>query len=125
MRIFSLSFSLFLVACGRQADEANGMGMVAEHSLLIPCMIDGETQFEPRCSLRQSSGDDGSILTLSNPNGGFRRLLIAGDGRGVVAADGAEPAIVRPLGKKTIEVMIGNDRYHIPANVKQAGLESR
>ena len=125
MRIFSLALSLFIVACGGQADGTSGTGALAENSLPIMCMVDGETQFEPLCSLRQSTGEDGSILTLSSPSGGFRRLLVIGDGRGVVAADGAVPAIVRPLGAKTIEVTIGNDRYRIPANVKQAGRESR
>ncbi len=125
MRIFSLSLSLFLVACGGQADGTSGKETVAENSFQILCMVNGETQFAPLCTLRQSTSDDGQILTLSSPSGGFRRLRVTDDGRGVVAADGAVPADVMPLGAKLIEVTIGNDHYRIPANVKQSGRGSR
>ena len=46
-------------------------------------------------------------------------MRVTNDGRGVVAADGAVPAIVKPLGAKLVEVTIGNDHYRIPANVKK------
>ena len=94
---------------------------MAENSFQILCMVDGETQFGPLCTLRQSTSDDGQILTLSSPSGGFRRLRVTDDGRGVVAADGAVAADVRPVGAKLIEVTIENDHYRIPANVKQTG----
>jgi hypothetical protein len=61
------------------------------------------------------------VLTLHNPDGGFHRLLVTKDGRGVVAADGAEPAIVRVVGEREIEVAIGGDRYRLPATVAAKG----
>ena len=125
MRIFNLALSLFVSACGDQADGTSGTGTMAENSSQIMCMVDGETQFAPLCTLRLSSGDQGQLLMLSSPSGGFRRLLVTGDGRGVVAADGAMTADVRPVGAKLIEVTIGNDHYRIPANVKPTKRESR
>ena len=85
-------------------------------------MVDGNDAFEPVCSIRHASGETGKILTVSSPAGGFRRLLVTSDGRGVVAADGAELAIVTPIGEGLIEVAVGTDRYRLPATVKpQAG----
>jgi hypothetical protein len=124
MRIFSLSLLLFLAACGGRADEASETGTVTANSSRIMCMVDGETKFSELCTLQLSTGDDGQILTLSSPSGGFRRLRVTGDGHGVAAADGAVPAKVRPVGAKLIEVTIGDDRYRIPANVSQTKRES-
>ena len=81
-------------------------------------MIDGSAAFASVCTTQQSASDQGLILTISSPSGGFRRLLVTSDGRGVVAADGAEPAAVTPLGGGLIEVTVGSDRYRLPATVK-------
>lgn len=40
------------------------------------------------------------------------------DGRGLVAEDGAEPAIVNPVSDREIEVSIAFDRYRLPATVR-------
>ena len=54
--------------------------------------------------------------------GGFRRLQVATDGRGVIAADGADVASVKVVSPGSIEVAVGDDRYRLPATVKgQAG----
>jgi hypothetical protein len=60
---------------------------------------------------------EGTALTVRNPDGSFRRLLMVGDGRGVIAADGAEPAVVRPGDAKSIDVAIGGMVYRLPARV--------
>ena len=59
------------------------------------------------------------VLTIRHPDGGFRRLRITADGRGVIAADGAEPARVSVIGPADIEVAVGGDRYRLPATVKR------
>ena len=79
----------------------------------------GDSVFERICTIERSDSPQGRIITLRNPDGGFRRLLITRDGRGVVAADGAEPARVTPLSKEKIEVVIGRDRYRLSATVRQ------
>ena len=45
-------------------------------------------------------------------------LVSATDGRGVIAADGSEPAKVMIIGDGVIEVAVGGDRYRLPANTK-------
>jgi len=55
---------------------------------------------------------------VHKPDGGFRRLLVVKGGRGVVAADGAEPAKVTIVADHQIEVAIGGDRFRLPATMK-------
>lgn len=91
-----------LVACAR-----------SNARLAIACTVE-------RARPRQGSGlglGQGLVLTLRHPDGAFRRLLVTRDGRGVVAADGAEPATTTVLGRDTIEVAIGGERYRLPATV--------
>ena len=58
-------------------------------------------------------------ITIRAPSGSFRRLLVTTDGRGVVAADGADPALVTPIAADRIQVAIAGDRYLLPATVKR------
>jgi hypothetical protein len=80
----------------------------------IECAVDGAAGFERVCTVERGRGR----LTLRGPSGSFRRLVIAKDGRGVAAADGAEPATVAVVAKDRIEVSIGGDRYRLPALVR-------
>jgi hypothetical protein len=82
----------------------------------IECAVEGAS-FERVCSVERSAGTE-TLLTLRGPDGSFRRLVVTGDGRGVAAADGAEPASVKVLGRDLIEVSIGSDRYRLPARVR-------
>jgi hypothetical protein len=86
----------------------------------IECATGGDDGFERVCTLERQSGAEGIILVLRAPDGGFRRLRVTSDGQGVVVADGAEPAVVTPLGPELIEVSIGRDRYRLPATVGPA-----
>lgn len=83
----------------------------------IECAVDGAAAFERVCTVERTPGVE-VILTLRSPSGGFRRLAVARDGRGVTAADGAEPATVAVIGRNLIEVSIGPDRYRLPARVQ-------
>ena len=82
----------------------------------VECAVDGAA-FARACTVDRVTGDEGLVLTVHAPSGSFRRLLVTKDGRGVVAADGAEPAKVSVLGPGRIEVAIGGDRYRLPATV--------
>ena len=84
----------------------------------VLCAPAGATDFAARCTLDRTGSERGLILTLRHPDGHFRRLLVTRDGRGVIAADGAEPARVAVLGADRIEVAIGGDRYRLPATIK-------
>jgi hypothetical protein len=83
----------------------------------IECAVDGAERFERVCTVERSAGPD-VLLTIRSPSGSFRRLAATQDGRGVMAADGAEAANVRVLRKDLIEVSIGGDRYRLPARVR-------
>ena len=125
-RISSLAVLLTVAACGGpggadslEEAEAQAAASGAEDGR-IACALAGSEGFSETCSIEQSQGSDGTILTIRHPDGGFRRLAIATDGRGVIAADGAETAVVSPLAEGLIEVQLGDARYRLPATVKAA-----
>ena len=79
------------------------------------CAVDGERELAPVCDRELVDG----LLTLRHPSGGFRRLQVVTDGRGVIAADGADAARVAMVGTSLIEVSVGEDRYRLPAVVER------
>ena len=109
-----LLFPLLAASCGDPGSEE-----LAEASERVECATDGAAEFERACSVDRTVGGEGLVLTIRSPSGSFRRLLVTKDGRGVVAADGAEQALVTPLGPDRIEVTVGADRYRLPATVRQ------
>jgi hypothetical protein len=111
---------LAVAACGDKAasDPFAQGGGTAE---LVECAPVGQTAFERKCAIERMQEPAGLTLTIRHPDGAFRRLLVTGDGRGVVAADGAEPATVSVVGGNVIEVSVAGDRYRLPATVKGAG----
>lgn len=86
----------------------------------IECRIGEATGFDRACLVERTVGADGLILTIRHPDGGFRRFRVTTDGRGVVAADGAEQATVTVEGGDGILVAVGGDTYRLPATVKPA-----
>ena len=113
---------LLLAACGGAPDngdlaeaEARGSREAAANGR-IECALEGAKLFDRTCTVEEMSGVEGTVLVVGRPNVGYRRLQITTDGRGVVSADGAEPAKVTNVGDGMIEVAIGNDRYRLPAN---------
>jgi hypothetical protein len=123
MRISSVAFALLLIGCG-QSEKSNGPAPLVQQSSVqakapveppkTVCAVDGEAELAPVCDRELVDG----LLTLRHPNGGFRRLQIMTDGRGVIAADGAEPARVMTISTSLIEVRVGTDRYRLPAVVQ-------
>ncbi len=126
-RISSAFLILVLAACGEPRDDTKVLAKVeADHT--ISAAEDGRVQcgrgdakaFARVCDVERAETDRGLVLTMRHPDGGFRRLLVASDGRGVVAADGAEPAMVTLVGSDEIEVAVGDDHYRLPATMKGA-----
>ncbi|WP_232475984.1 hypothetical protein [Flavisphingomonas formosensis] len=101
---------------GKQDAAASGG---ADSSGRISCALAGEAEFKPVCDIERSTDEGGIVLTVHHPDGGFRRLRVMKDGRGVVAADGALPARVTLSGDRQIEVAIAGDRYRLPATIKR------
>lgn len=111
-----------LAGCKRASDnsdlaeaEARGSREAAENGR-IECALEGAKLFDRTCTVEEMSGEGGAVLVVGRSNVGYRRLQITTDGRGVMSADGAEPAKVSIVGDNVIEVAIGNDRYRLPAN---------
>ncbi len=89
----------------------------AQAAMHIPC-AKGNAALVADCTIEQAAGPDGIVLTIRHPGGGFRRLRVTADGRGVVAADGAEQARVTVPGAGNIDVALGTERYRLPATVR-------
>ncbi len=90
----------------------------AEDDGRIVCAAKGNAALSRQCTLDRADSPEGLILTIHKPDGGFRRLQVVKDGRGVIAADGAEPAKVTIVEGNQIEVEIGGDRFRLPATIK-------
>lgn len=105
--------TLLLAACSG-ADTEGATQSAGRDADRIACALAGSERFANDCAIERSAAGDGS-LTLRHPDGGFRRLLLTRDGRGVVASDGAARAVVRTLADGRAEVTIEGDRYRLPA----------
>ena len=120
-RISSFALALLLIGCG-QSEKSNGPAPLVTQGSTGPevppktvCAVDGAAELAPVCDRERVDEE----LTLRHPGGGFRRLQVVTDGRGVIAADGAEAAKVTLIGTNLIEVSIGDDRYRLPAAVER------
>lgn len=112
-----LPFLIGISACG-PAGQDMAEKAEADGGARIACALAGAADFRPVCRVERSRDADGIVLTLHHPDGGFRRLRVTTDGRGVAAADGAEPARVSLSGDRRIEVAVADDRYRLPATIK-------
>lgn len=110
MRALPLFSLVLLAGCDRGPTTTYNETAADER---IECRS-GDAAFERVCIVEQT----GDMLILRKPDGGFRRLRIE-EGRGVVAADGAEPARVTLLPGDRIEVTIGADAFRLPATVRR------
>lgn len=122
-RIAALAL-LVLAGCSEAEPDAQVIANVeraaaatAEEDGRVLCAIDGARDFQRNCAVDRNQTDAGLVLTVRHPDGAFHRLLVTKDGRGVVAADGAQPAKVTIIGGNGIEVAIADDRYRLPATV--------
>lgn len=111
-----------LAACSSQPDNSKlaaaeaKAGAEAIEDGRISCAMGGATLFDRKCTMDRMTSAGGPVLIVGREGAGFRRLLVTTDGRGVVSADGAEPAKVTIIGEDMIEVAIGGDRFRLPAD---------
>ncbi|MDO7841275.1 hypothetical protein [Sphingomonas immobilis] len=121
----AVALAFLLAACGQpRADnvtlanaEAEARATADEDGRIV-CAKAGSGDFARTCTVDRAETDQGLVLTVRHADGAFHRLLVTKDGRGVVAADGAEKAVVTVIGDGQIEVALGGDRYRLPATVK-------
>lgn len=121
MRISDRASALLLLALAgcSSGETPSGEAIPAADADRIPCAR-GNAPLEPNCTVERMVDGEGLVLTVRHGDGGFHRLRVINDGRGVVAADGAEPARVTVVGADGIDVSIGQDRYRLPATIKGA-----
>ena len=110
--IAAVATFLLLTACS-PADEDEKIA----RSEPIACLLPGASDYKPLCTVERAASPDGTVLTVRAPDGGFRRLLVVKDGRGVIAADGAEPVRVAAAGTDGIAVTAGDIAYRLPAKI--------
>lgn len=101
---------------GTAADQQPTFGLVSSTGGVADCAIGAAVDWSRSCPVERT----GDLVTLRHPDGGFRRFHVVKDGRGLVAADGAEQATVTVTGKDQIELSVGEDRYHLPATMAAA-----
>jgi hypothetical protein len=124
---YGLACLLLLAGCGDRAAppaaaERNEQAQAAANAPddgRVECAAAGAATFSRVCTIERGDSPSGRVITLRAPDGGFRRLLVTRDGRGVVAADGAVPARVTILAPGLIEVAVGPDRYRLPAAIRK------
>lgn len=118
----TLALFMLLAACSAEEPGAMANGAAAPAAGApdnrIDCRPQGEAEYARSCSVDIFASEEGRILTIRKADGGFRRLRVTADGRGVVAADGAERTRVAILPDGRIEVEIGGDRFRLPARVR-------
>ena len=104
-----------LAAC--EDNPGGSIGKAASHiGGMADCAVGADGGWRRNCSIQR----DGETLVVRHANGGFRRFLIVRDGRGLIAADGAEPVQVALVDQGQIEVSVGADRYRMPATISGA-----
>jgi hypothetical protein len=117
--------ALTLGACGavdRNEDLASAEARQVRDAAAagrVPCALAGAAVFRLDCEMQRISGSDGETLVLGRADAGFRRFRVTTDGRGVIATDGSEPAVVRIVEDGVVEVQVANDRYRLPATVQR------
>jgi hypothetical protein len=102
----------------RLAEVEEKAAKAAEEDGRILCALDGDEKFSRTCTMDRVAGQNGEEIVLSRGDGGFRRLRLLSGGRGVEAADGAEPAKQSIVEVGMLDVAIGADRYRLPAATK-------
>lgn len=121
MRIFNLIAFSTLSACGASLPQTATEN--AADIDKVDCQVEGAAAFDKTCAIERVNIGQDLILTLRHAGGGFRRFLITKDGRGLIVADGAEPAILTTISSHEIEVAVGRDRYRLPATVGNKDLK--
>src|SRR3546814_13004689 len=105
---------LLLSGCNASSDAESGQSGETELSGRIDCALEGAPDFARNCTLDEMNGADGTVLVVGRADSGYRRLAIATAGRGVVAADGSEPAKGTVTGDGMIEAGGGKGRQARP-----------
>lgn len=78
----------------------------------VACAVAGAPDFAEDCLVEREHENGADVLVLHHPDGSFRRLAVLPSG-GLIAADGADQAVVIEE-QGMFAVTMGQDRYRIP-----------
>jgi hypothetical protein len=112
LRIFSAALILLLVGCAGETVADNVSESVAAADR-IECAIGEGAAFANNCALERA---EGNVLVLRHEDGGFRKLTLDADGM-IDTADGAGGITLTPMPDGRTEVVIGPDKYRLPAGL--------
>lgn len=119
-RFFAFPLLAVLAAC-KVAEDPQAAAQEAREEAggsAIAC-APGQAEYAQDCWYERSDEDGKRLLVIHHPDGSFRRFEIVDDGRGLVAADGADAAQVTVAGE-VIEVSLADYRYLVPATIQGA-----
>ena len=111
LRISSAALLLALAGCSGKPAAGGPDDPEAER---IACALADAKTFTSACVVERSQQGGKNVLTITHPDGGFRRFEVLADGRSLATLDGADPVEVTPNGKDT-EITVGDDHYLFPA----------
>jgi hypothetical protein len=111
LRIFSVALALCLTGCA--AEPADNVVETAAGEDRIECAIGEGAAMANNCVLERS---EGNVLVLRHEDGGFRKLMLEADGM-IDTADGADGLKLNPMPDGRTEVVIGADKYRLPAGL--------
>jgi hypothetical protein len=124
-QLLSIAATMLLISgCSREPDNSVLAKVEAEQvrdaaaAGRIPCALAGAEAFRLNCTMERIAGPQGETLVMGRADAGYRRFRVTSDGRGVIAADGSDPAQVTLIDDGQIEVAVAGDRYRLPATVK-------
>lgn len=117
-RLLLLALAGAAAGCSESSSPSDPASLGSGDDSWVACALGDEVEFTEQCDVERVQNGDRRELVVRHPDGGFRRFEIVTDGRGLVAADGAEPAVVTPLTDGRIQLSVGSDRYRIPATIK-------
>lgn len=98
-------------ACGAAEPEPQ-----APVGARIACAVGGGARLAPDCAVTRTVRDGRTLVTISGPDGGFRRLEAGADGTGIDTADGAFHARAAREPSGEVALAIEDDRYRLPAS---------
>lgn len=99
-----------LGACAQGEEKPQGR--------VIDCALAGAAKFTPDCFVTDTRSGERHLLTVRHKDGAFRRFEMVDDGRGLIAADGADAASAKWSAEGVLEVTVAGDRYRFPARMK-------
>ena len=102
-----------LAACS----SGGGSKAVSQDAESIACALGGSLQFKPDCTAERSTSDGAQVIVVRLPDGAFHRFEVSKDGQQLLAADGADQSQSALKGDR-FEVILGSDRFVIPAHAK-------